>query len=283
MPGQATSLKKLTNLITQSTRELEEIKKNLQELSELDMALAQQALRTLHSIVGLAHICNLEKAAVISQKLEEIIQQIVQKSLVPDNKLLTLMEQASTLLFSILYHGQDALKETITPILKELNIITQTQEPVKQKIPTKALEQPQLHHTKTTKALLEKCNLVASGITVADMVQLGETEKKIIANLHESKSPIVGYLVHTQLKQLEQTIISIEQKIHEEHSLISIIPTQSKNPQFRYAFLFLFTTQKSLAELRKQLPLPGIITWIQKNQPLQTLTLKTGKINDENK
>jgi len=273
MPHDAGALQKLTNLVTQSTRELEEIKKSLQEFSHVDTALAHQAVKTLHSIVGLAQICNLNKAADIAQKLESLIQQIIQNRLTPDNKLLTLIEQASTLLFSILYHGQDALEQTMLPILKELNIMTQTNHSEGKIEQIKLSDPPRLHHGHTTKELLEKCDLISCGITLADMVQLGETEKKMIINLYENNEPIIGYLVHTQLKELEQTIITIEQKISHEHSLISIIPTQSKNPIHHYAFLFIFTTQQNLDEIKKLLTFPGTITWIQKNQPLQTMTL----------
>lgn len=120
---------------------------------------------------------------------------------------------------------------------------------------------------------IAKCDLTACGIPLADMVQLGETEKKIIMNLYENNEPIIGYLVHTQLRELEQTIITIEQKISHEHSLISIIPTQAKNPIYHYAFVFIFTAQQNPDEIKKLLPFPGIMTWIQKDQPLQTMTL----------
>jgi|GEM_PF-3822340 len=244
---QNSAVAELTDLINKSNQELDALSATIKQTGQVDAIITTQILRTLHTIKGLTKMCSLPLAGDITHQLETVVDRLAKGSTEPTPEIINAIQQANTLLFSVVQHGQDAMQETIKKIQDDLNTI------INNKL------QQNTEQQKTQEVLDYK----VFGMENDDVIQLSETEKLVLELTFKKKRPVIGYLVHLQIQGLEQNIAKISQDISANGTVITTIPTHSKQASFPYAFVFLFTTTLDKNDLQKILFIPGKITWIQ--------------------
>jgi two-component system chemotaxis sensor kinase CheA len=262
---ESTALQELHNLINQSNQELEALKQSWAENHEIDIAIATQCLRTLHTAKGLSNMCGLTRAATLIHTLETTIDNLAKGILPVSNVVLATLANANALLFSILKHGEEKLGAEIGPMaekLHELGILP-TQ-------PTTAKAQAsQATTTVSSTNAITTFDYHQLGLEYSDIHQISASEKLMIDQTFNKGRPIIGYLVHVGGGSIEKSITNITQKINENGTVITTIPTYAKEPHYPYAFLIIFTTALEQSALLAQLTMPGKLTWLQKDQPVK--------------
>lgn len=296
----SSALQELSHLINQSNQELEALAKTYQETQSIDVLITTQVMRTLHTIKGLANMCGLSQAGTITHLLETIIDGLAKQKFTVNEQILTSLTESNTLLYSILQHGEQQLQQTIDKTITTLQALSTGQklDTVREEVPpedppefveglveghsatksnpyervktqTNQQEPKQQEPAKKTDSI----DYQALGLELDDIMQLSETERLMIDQTFNKKRPVVGYLIHLDIKQLEQNIQKIEQVIKENGTVITTIPTHSKLPQFHYAFVCIFTTALDPKILHTKLTLPGTLIWMIKDAPLEKITI----------
>ncbi len=110
------------------------------------------------------------------------------------------------------------------------------------------------------------------GLEANDIRQLSETEKLMLTQTFAKGRPIVSYFVHANEASLEKDLLATTQKINENGTVITTIPTYAQDPKYAYAFIILFTTALEQPALTALLP-TGSLTWLQKNKPVERVEM----------
>lgn len=266
---ESSALQELQNLINQSNQEFEALKQSWAENHEIDTIITTQCLRTLHTAKGLSKMCGFPHAATLIHTIETIVGNVAKGTIPPTDTLLATLANANTLILSIVKHGEDQMEPTIKQMLATLealsNIAPANQDPVQNNSTKTQNTTP--HQTATS------IDYHQLGLEYNDIRQVTETEKLMIDQTFTKGRPIIGYLVHFDLNNLEKNSLALTQTINENGTVITTIPTFAKDPKYAYAFLFIFTSALDQTKLLSQLSHPGIITWLQKDQPVKQWTV----------
>jgi len=258
------ALQELSDLTSRANQEIDALLKNFNETSTIDIFITTQIMRTLHTMKGLANLCNFKPTAQLIHLLETLIDQLATQKIKATKEILSCLSDANTVIFSVLKHGQEAVISTLNDFTAQIQALINTS-------------------TQLTKEKIagETLDYLSLGLESEDIIKISQTEKLTLEQTYKKNRPIISYLVHLELNKLEEYVNIITSQINDNGNIIALIPTHAKIPKFPYAFIFLFTTALTLDDLTKKLIHTGTIIWILKGK--SSITKAIGKPTEQPK
>jgi chemotaxis protein histidine kinase CheA len=253
MPKTA-ALAELIERINRANQALQKLKDIFDQKNYIKLSLAVHIMHTFQAIKELAQFCNFKLSTNFATTLEHIIDQILKGRIAYSPTLHQQLQHALACLAKGIEQNEKNIEGDYIKNKKELQklLFAPSTQASKHPIP------------------LATADLLALKLESSEQSQLSLHEQLKLATILNANKTLFSYIIHVRAVQLEQTVVSLVDVINTLGSLLTITPTMAQSARFDYAFVFIFTSDKTPEQLISLLPTTGILTAVNHQQQPQS-------------